>query len=243
MQRAPLSPAPTPLKLPTAITAIAKTKRFKQMLEIATSKLQKLKPSRPSSPGAGPSNGQGSDSAHAFLTNLNINLDQHQVIPKLENALSANARFKWAFYNKDKFDGLLSKLEKSNKLLYESTERIRNPSKYPNTPINSTPFSPSLEGFELSELPFSLNTKFCGREDILEAIQDAFQPPDPSGPRRMFYKRQVYLLHGIGGIGKTQIALRYAHESKSANRYKTILWINVTDIPFSREPSADYFPR
>ena len=29
------------------------------------------------------------------------------MIPKLENALSANARFKWAFYNKDKFDGLL----------------------------------------------------------------------------------------------------------------------------------------
>jgi Holliday junction resolvasome RuvABC ATP-dependent DNA helicase subunit len=48
---------------------------------------------------------------------------------------------------------------------------------------------------------------FTGREDILERLKDHFAPQDEGdGCRKSF------LLYGMGGIGKTQICLKFVEE-------------------------------
>ncbi|KAF8245179.1 hypothetical protein K440DRAFT_663051 [Wilcoxina mikolae CBS 423.85] len=42
-------------------------------------------------------------------------------------------------------------------------------------------------------------------------------------------RRRVIVLHGMGGIGKSQVALEYAYRKAEQNRYSTIFWIDATD--------------
>lgn len=48
---------------------------------------------------------------------------------------------------------------------------------------------------------------FTGRQDILDKLDSFFSPRDTGGrPRREF------LLYGMGGVGKTEIALKMADD-------------------------------
>ena len=47
---------------------------------------------------------------------------------------------------------------------------------------------------------------FTGRENYLQRLNQYFCPRDKSRPRRHF------LLYGMGGSGKTQIALKFVEE-------------------------------
>ena len=62
------------------------------------------------------------------------------------------------------------------------------------------------------------NTDFTGRDDILQRLHD-----DLAGDgTAVVLARAVY---GLGGVGKTQIALEYAHRFKSG--YDLIWWVNA----------------
>ena len=50
---------------------------------------------------------------------------------------------------------------------------------------------------------------FTGREDILQRLKEHFAPRDRG--------RKSFLLYGMGGIGKTQICLKFVEEM--AGRY------------------------
>ena len=66
-------------------------------------------------------------------------------------------------------------------------------------------------------IPATINTRFRGREADLNLIRKALdQDEDPS-------QLKSFALHGMGGVGKTQLALRYALDSKK--NFDTILWI------------------
>jgi hypothetical protein len=54
--------------------------------------------------------------------------------------------------------------------------------------------------------PSSAN--FTGRRDYLKKLRDFFSA-EPDGPLR----RKSFLLYGMGGIGKTQICLRFTEEN------------------------------
>ena len=58
------------------------------------------------------------------------------------------------------------------------------------------------------------NPGFTGREDILAAVREALL----TGGNAV-----VQALHGIGGVGKTQLAVEYAH--KFADSYDLVWWI------------------
>lgn len=58
------------------------------------------------------------------------------------------------------------------------------------------------------------NSSFCGRDAQLMAIEKGFQ----NGAH-------IQGIYGMGGVGKTQIALQYAHSHKK--RYKTVWWIDA----------------
>lgn len=69
------------------------------------------------------------------------------------------------------------------------------------------------EGDVLWHVPFRRNPFFTGREPVLEGLARALIPGVP----------RLQALTGMGGIGKTQTALEFAH--RSAGRYRGIFWL------------------
>ncbi|KAM3425972.1 hypothetical protein NHJ13734_009762, partial [Beauveria thailandica] len=66
--------------------------------------------------------------------------------------------------------------------------------------------------------PHQPNRSFVGREDVLDDIEAHLRPV-----RKLNEGHCVFALCGLGGMGKTQIALKYAFSSLS--RFKVVLWI------------------
>lgn len=62
---------------------------------------------------------------------------------------------------------------------------------------------------------------FVGREELLEQMRDNLLSIDP-GDR----KEIVYLL-GMGGVGKTQLALEYAQQNLTS--YKDVFWVSMAN--------------
>ncbi|KAF2645929.1 hypothetical protein P280DRAFT_442915 [Massarina eburnea CBS 473.64] len=73
----------------------------------------------------------------------------------------------------------------------------------------------------VTTIPFPRNKIFSGREDIFLAISKALQLSAVDYQDDM---RSV-VLHGIGGVGKTQTALEYAYRYKSY--YSHVFWIKA----------------
>ncbi|EWY97259.1 hypothetical protein FOYG_05727 [Fusarium oxysporum NRRL 32931] len=67
-------------------------------------------------------------------------------------------------------------------------------------------------------IPFTKNPHFTGRSTILSALEDKFFGPDQS---------QKMALVGLGGVGKTQIALRFAYQMKEKRPDYSIFWVPV----------------
>ena len=68
-------------------------------------------------------------------------------------------------------------------------------------------------------IPSGIAGRFYGREDALKYIEDALQPGQVARNVRSI------ALYGMGGVGKTQIALRYATIHRDS--YDAILWISA----------------
>ncbi|KAM5350666.1 hypothetical protein ACJ41O_007171 [Fusarium nematophilum] len=73
--------------------------------------------------------------------------------------------------------------------------------------------------FPLSTIPFPRNELFYGRETELAEIRNHLNNA-PSGN-----ELRSFALHGLGGVGKTQIALAYAYEQMDAGT-EAILWLD-----------------
>lgn len=81
-------------------------------------------------------------------------------------------------------------------------------------PAPPTPVTP----IDVSNLP-PRNRDFTGRGRVLAGIEGALTArPDESRPR-------ACVLHGLGGIGKTQTAIEYAHRQR--HRYPVVWWISA----------------
>jgi hypothetical protein len=68
-------------------------------------------------------------------------------------------------------------------------------------------------------IPSELSPRFWGREDILNAIQQALAPEEKRNCLKTF------ALYGMGGVGKTQIALQYANRNREY--YRVIIWVTA----------------
>lgn len=68
-------------------------------------------------------------------------------------------------------------------------------------------------------VPFLRNPFFTGRQDLLNELAARLNNDRDGAPARL------YTLYGLGGIGKTQVALEYAY--RHALRYSAIFWISA----------------
>ncbi|SPQ20350.1 72ddf52e-7113-4ff0-b348-42e636f23ca1 [Thermothielavioides terrestris] len=68
-----------------------------------------------------------------------------------------------------------------------------------------------------NNIPFAANPKFSGREGILERVHQALSPETTSPSLKSI------ALFGMGGVGKTQIAVQYAH--RNIDKFDAILWV------------------
>jgi NB-ARC domain len=81
----------------------------------------------------------------------------------------------------------------------------------------STEYSLGLNLFDAPDMGAGL---FIGRETELQEMENALQPKSKSPNRR------VLILGGMGGIGKTQLAVTYAKRHRSS--YSSVFWLNAT---------------
>jgi hypothetical protein len=80
------------------------------------------------------------------------------------------------------------------------------------------------------------NIRFTGRDAVLEELRDRFERvrPGAGGGARV-------ALRGISGVGKSQIAIEYAH--RFGNDYDVVWWVAAAYRAPAREQVADLAPR
>jgi transcriptional regulator with XRE-family HTH domain len=78
-------------------------------------------------------------------------------------------------------------------------------------------------------VPHLRNPYFTGREELLCLLDEHFAVPSPDEstlPRRLALT-QTLALTGLGGIGKTQIAVEYAYRTYEQGIYTHIFWMHA----------------
>ena len=71
-------------------------------------------------------------------------------------------------------------------------------------------------------IPYCQNERFFGRQTILDGMSEALDPARlPKGQHK-------FALYGLGGCGKTQIALEYVY--RYYDQYEVILWISSSSV-------------
>jgi hypothetical protein len=71
----------------------------------------------------------------------------------------------------------------------------------------------------IHNLPFALNPAFTGRAAELEKLNKEFQTAGEMAVT------QTVVVHGLGGVGKTQLAVEYAW--KHLGNYDAVFWVKA----------------
>ena len=71
-------------------------------------------------------------------------------------------------------------------------------------------------------IPFGLQERLLERESIVEELRKAL------GPIGVIDSHRCVILHGLGGVGKTRIALEYATNAR--NQFDAIFWISADNM-------------
>ena len=79
------------------------------------------------------------------------------------------------------------------------------------------------------DIPQPVSTIFTGREAQLEELKTAFLIQPPSGQNQM---QKRFVIHGMGGSGKTQFVCKFAQEYRRQ-------WVDATSIPCLDLEEAD----
>lgn len=88
--------------------------------------------------------------------------------------------------------------------------------------LRSSKIDSGQESVFIHQIPSKISPRFWGRDDIFIKIDEALSPAiDQPTPKS-------FALFGMGGVGKTQIALQYANRSRKL--YHTILWLAADTV-------------
>ncbi len=86
-----------------------------------------------------------------------------------------------------------------------------------------------VEPAGLWTVPYLRNPHFTGRDGLLEQLAQQLFPEKQNDQAQACRAvlNQPQAVKGLGGIGKTQIAVEYAYRSREQNCYTHFLWINA----------------
>jgi len=86
------------------------------------------------------------------------------------------------------------------------------------------------------QIPFSLRgvpltDHFVQRPDEMKQLRDFFQPSSPS------HQRETFVVHGLGGMGKTQLCVEFVREHKDL--FSAVLWLDGSSRDALRQSLAE----
>jgi tetratricopeptide (TPR) repeat protein/transposase-like protein/transcriptional regulator with XRE-family HTH domain len=89
--------------------------------------------------------------------------------------------------------------------------------------------SAPLEETSLWTVPYARNPHFTGRDDLLQQLGQLFSAERAGQPKSIQQAAlsQTQAITGLGGIGKTQIAIEYAYRARIQGRYHHTIWISA----------------
>jgi tetratricopeptide (TPR) repeat protein/nucleoside phosphorylase len=99
-------------------------------------------------------------------------------------------------------------------------------------PRRDMPPSSSRAGpSEVWNVPYHRNPYFTGRDELLAQLDQYLAPPEQAASleSRRVALTQPQAITGLGGIGKTQVAVEYAYRSREQGRYTHTLWVNAAN--------------
>lgn len=81
----------------------------------------------------------------------------------------------------------------------------------------------------LWNVPYRRNPHFTGRENLLKRLEQQLsrQPSDEGTVMRLTALTRPQAITGLGGIGKTQIAVEYAYRCREQGHYIHTFWLNA----------------
>ena len=96
------------------------------------------------------------------------------------------------------------------------------------TSVGQAEGAPSEE-ISLWTVPYARNPHFTGRDDLLQQLGQLFAAEKPGQPMSIHQAAltQTQAITGLGGIGKTQIAIEYAYRARMQGRYHHTIWISA----------------
>ncbi len=127
------------------------------------------------------------------------------------------------YYKGGNFEGLKLTLERKRQQLGDSKDNSDQSTSRQNK------FSDSRGSTGIWNVPYRRNLHFTGRGEFLMQLDKYFtqeEQPLSTSTRRVGLT-QPLAIKGLGGIGKTQIAVEYAHRSREQGHYTHTLWVNA----------------
>src|SRR5947208_8843437 len=91
------------------------------------------------------------------------------------------------------------------------------------------PGAAASDEITLWTVPYARNPHFTGRDDLLQQLGQLFAVEKPGQPMSIHQAAltQTQAITGLGGIGKTQIAIEYAYRARMQGRYRHTIWISA----------------
>lgn len=129
------------------------------------------------------------------------------------------------YYKYPNFDIIVPVLEKKRKRL-EDQEPITEKT----VPRRNATLSTDRAGSSgVWNVPHSRNPHFTGRDELLDQLYQRLTPAGQNDPAKIggAALTQPQAIKGLGGIGKTQIAIEFAYRSRDQGHYTHTLWVNA----------------
>ncbi|RPB09265.1 hypothetical protein P167DRAFT_307527 [Morchella conica CCBAS932] len=148
---------------------------------------------------------------------------------RMQQVLPLYRKLQWAVVDKIRSSHLIRKLKEYNDGLVAILPTPQSPQ---NTLLDCQPF---LKFYVPTQLPLQRNQYFRGREDLLSEMIMILNPKVEATRHQAGQtdyeptkKHRIAVLHGLGGMGKSQIATEYAYRHYSSSSYTSIFWIDAT---------------
>lgn len=78
---------------------------------------------------------------------------------------------------------------------------------------------------KLYDVPYTRNPRFCGRGEVLRNLHKLLVGGECHGPDSQPQHQRSCVLHGMGGVGKTQVAIEYTYRYRTS--FNFIFWISA----------------